>query len=671
MTTYNTGNPVGSATAKDLYDNAENLDVAINSQTAGEWTDRLGNARQTWKGIEDKAEIDIAASASAAAASASAAAAGYRDETLAARNDAQAAASAIGPVKFYDTKAQADAAIGTMANGDIIEVSQDETRAGARTRYKVQAGALVFVVNLDQLRQDLCAAAGTQLVGLPSSTSASEFQAALNLSSVHKLTLNPGQYSFDGQTFTLYNKNNNTLRGEYVLDLSGVEFLGSGTLIIDSCKRVRVKGLFAPNWDIDLRGCWWSAFEDCVYRRTYTGRQGTIFYDNYWNQWIGGVTQAIVIPEDAVGPNNRFLWLNHSMRGNAQQGFSGSETHAFHFLGNQNAQHWVFDGDISYHTEGVINAPPENTADIEIEFDVYWDSVLPEYTSRPNVRIKNRGHHANGGGTYMPLSMAMKTRVDVTRRDRILTNTPGSARNMVINGDFSEPMTTWQGGSQPFSTVSGAAITWAQGGLSGGYLQVSQANASGNAITAVARNKQYGGTYTVVWVVKNRDAGERTIRASISAPSGLNYVTAKINDTEPTVLTVSASNVPGGAGNLFSSLFADGAGFNIDVFYVGISAGIDAPLLLPQVNRREIRADLTSAGVTVPAGGFFVENFTVQGVAVGDRIDVSVGTGSVWPEARVIGANTVQVKYSSTSSVSFDTTGVGVFLCAVKRLLGA
>ena len=165
MTTYNTGNPVGSAAAKDLYDNAENLDVAINSQTAGEWTDRLGNARQTWKGIEDKAEIDIAASASAAAASASAAAAGYRDETLAARNDAQAAASAIGPVKFYDTKAQADAAIGTLANGDIIEISQDETRAAARTRYKVQAGALVFVVNLDKTKLDLASPLGASLVG--------------------------------------------------------------------------------------------------------------------------------------------------------------------------------------------------------------------------------------------------------------------------------------------------------------------------------------------------------------------------------------------------------------------------------------------------------------------------------------------------------------------------
>lgn len=79
--------------------------------------------------------------------------------------EARAAASATGPIKFFDTKAQADAAIGTMANGDIIEVSQDETRAGARTRYKVQAGALVFLVNLDQTKLDLAAATGASLVG--------------------------------------------------------------------------------------------------------------------------------------------------------------------------------------------------------------------------------------------------------------------------------------------------------------------------------------------------------------------------------------------------------------------------------------------------------------------------------------------------------------------------
>lgn len=42
MTTYNTGNPVPSTNVKDLFDNAENLDSALNGEDLT-WTDRLGN----------------------------------------------------------------------------------------------------------------------------------------------------------------------------------------------------------------------------------------------------------------------------------------------------------------------------------------------------------------------------------------------------------------------------------------------------------------------------------------------------------------------------------------------------------------------------------------------------------------------------------------------------
>lgn len=50
MTTYNTGNPVGSTDARDLSDNAQNLDIAVNG--AGSlWTDRLGNVRPTWNSL--------------------------------------------------------------------------------------------------------------------------------------------------------------------------------------------------------------------------------------------------------------------------------------------------------------------------------------------------------------------------------------------------------------------------------------------------------------------------------------------------------------------------------------------------------------------------------------------------------------------------------------------
>lgn len=52
MTTYNTGSPLGSAAAKDLYDNAQNLDFALNDITKAIWVDRLGRERRTWYGIQ-------------------------------------------------------------------------------------------------------------------------------------------------------------------------------------------------------------------------------------------------------------------------------------------------------------------------------------------------------------------------------------------------------------------------------------------------------------------------------------------------------------------------------------------------------------------------------------------------------------------------------------------
>ncbi|HFF8588706.1 TPA: hypothetical protein ACGEYN_005818, partial [Raoultella ornithinolytica] len=52
MTTYKTGHPLGSAAVKDLYDNAENMDFALNSLTALIWTDRLGKTRPSFFGME-------------------------------------------------------------------------------------------------------------------------------------------------------------------------------------------------------------------------------------------------------------------------------------------------------------------------------------------------------------------------------------------------------------------------------------------------------------------------------------------------------------------------------------------------------------------------------------------------------------------------------------------
>ncbi|WP_369427058.1 M14 family zinc carboxypeptidase [Providencia sp. PROV236] len=56
MTTYNTKDPLGSASVKNLYDNSENLDKATNDREAEKWTDRFGSERLSWHGMEMRNE---------------------------------------------------------------------------------------------------------------------------------------------------------------------------------------------------------------------------------------------------------------------------------------------------------------------------------------------------------------------------------------------------------------------------------------------------------------------------------------------------------------------------------------------------------------------------------------------------------------------------------------
>lgn len=52
MTQYATGNEIGSADVKDLFDNAQNLDFWSNSDSVDSYLDRLGHSRKTLNGME-------------------------------------------------------------------------------------------------------------------------------------------------------------------------------------------------------------------------------------------------------------------------------------------------------------------------------------------------------------------------------------------------------------------------------------------------------------------------------------------------------------------------------------------------------------------------------------------------------------------------------------------
>lgn len=94
MTTYNTQNPLGSSDPRDLYDNAENLDAAVNSDS-DHFTDRLGKLRPTLKGAIDPTGLASSAAASAQqAVGAAAIAVGAADRA----EFAQEAAAATGGI---------------------------------------------------------------------------------------------------------------------------------------------------------------------------------------------------------------------------------------------------------------------------------------------------------------------------------------------------------------------------------------------------------------------------------------------------------------------------------------------------------------------------------------------------------------------------------------------
>lgn len=81
-------------------------------------------------------------------------------------SEAKAAVDSMGVTRApFDNYAQAVSALPQLEEGERIEISIDETRNGARTRYKVADGALAFVVNLDQVRLDLAAPSGVTMIG--------------------------------------------------------------------------------------------------------------------------------------------------------------------------------------------------------------------------------------------------------------------------------------------------------------------------------------------------------------------------------------------------------------------------------------------------------------------------------------------------------------------------
>lgn len=104
MTTFDTGNPLGSPDPRDLFDNAQNTDDAVNGE-GKTWVDRFGRTRVSMKGVEEAVPDAIVARDDAQAA---------RDASVLARD---ASIGAAGPL--YATEAEGRAAV---SDGEAFRV---------------------------------------------------------------------------------------------------------------------------------------------------------------------------------------------------------------------------------------------------------------------------------------------------------------------------------------------------------------------------------------------------------------------------------------------------------------------------------------------------------------------------------------------------------------------
>nr|WP_245196317.1 hypothetical protein [Klebsiella michiganensis] len=59
MPFYLTRDPVPSADMRNVFDNAKNLDLALNDITSSFWSDRLGRSRMSWFGLESAFSVKL------------------------------------------------------------------------------------------------------------------------------------------------------------------------------------------------------------------------------------------------------------------------------------------------------------------------------------------------------------------------------------------------------------------------------------------------------------------------------------------------------------------------------------------------------------------------------------------------------------------------------------
>lgn len=456
-----------------------------------------------------------------------------------------------------------------------------------------------------------------------------------------------GQYALDGDILIEQKNSGSGAQGFFTLEAVGVRLTGTGRIIVDSCKRIKIIGLDAPNYDVCWRGCWWSSFEDLRFHKLVMGdNEGAVFSSSSWNRVTGGQSQGVILHQNATSYYNALEWYNHTIRGDASQGFTQPSEYAFEFLGDRNAQMWSYNGgDVSYQTEAIYNIGSANTsADVELTFrSVYFDSLWPSMPERNNIKIRTDDcHHANAHNFSQSITSAFTEPVDMYRADRSLRHTGTSSINLIPNGDFRDILSNWVGNDLPIWSTSGGVVTAKSGGITGTYLNIENSNTENNVCYFRSLPLPVASRVTGCIALRNAEAGTRSIQVGIA---GL-YTTPQISDSEWTFVTITNNDIlpMGSTVNVLTNTI-DGTAYNVDVAYVSLTLGSGGNVLAPSVRHRVVDHSFPWTPGSIGAGSSLSRTVTVGDAAVGDFVllSASVGLGNILASATVTSDTEVEI----------------------------
>ena len=552
----------------------------------------------------------------------------------------------------------------TIWDRDNINVTDLSQSGGSSAIGFIQAGSNAVARTAQDKMRDTVSVLdyGADRTGATSAVVA--IQNAINALAGGTVVIPPGRYLVDGEIRLTLKANGAGVgpKGGFRIEATGAQFIGTGRILVDSCKRVQINGLDAPDHDLVWRGQWWGKYSNMRFRNLIMADAlGTDFNSNYWTKFDTCVLQKVVFETAAITASNAITFVGCSFRGRADQGFSQTADYALEFLANQNCQDWHFiDCDLSYYNVAIYRIGAGNTTgQIELHFDdCYFDTLSPKPLSRSNSRIvTNRSRTSNELQHAGTLSAIARGAQDSYRQDRAAAWRSFTAVNLVPNGDFRVGLPSYTGAGLPLGSVGGATVTEMSGaGLFGRYLNINQPNATNNAVRFRPRPAPFAGRYTAVVLVRNASGGTKTIQGGFNAL----FNQFEITNTEWTLWTLtSGTDIAAGAVTDILLSTADGTPFNIDVCYAAVTFGEGGVPFVLASPHQEVEGSMTFNPPSIINAGQTTQDVTVPGAALGDYAiaSFSIDTQGIKLDAQVRAANVVRVTFTNNTGAPIDLGG--------------